>query len=125
MRRETWAVLFALAALVLISTLAVTLAAGRCVWQGRCTSRIVLGENMCHYCDPQSGFNLRDWCCPSPVENCTCFYDGNLTCVNADLMVGMRSGPAGTCGSCTAPNFIQDGKCQEIVDGVGDSCDDC
>jgi hypothetical protein len=89
-----------------------------CVSSKTCNYAVENGVNGCAYCDSNAA---RDLCC-NIGTNTNCAYTGGVVCDGKDLYFGLASGPAGTCGSCTALSYQKNGKCTGIKDAQGKKC---
>jgi hypothetical protein len=84
-----------------------------CTANLNCRDALLYGPTGCAFCDVGGGWMA---CCAGKGQNCsTCTRNGGAACPNSKLMVGTMLGQAGTCGTCTAPSYGQQGFCSNLA----------
>lgn len=83
-----------------------------------CLIGFTSGSSNCSYCN----CSTSRWVCCNMGSGTTCAYTGSGACVGAPNMVGPLFGAAGSCSTCTASAYVQNGTCTGVLDAVGDNC---
>jgi hypothetical protein len=120
---QDWlAVICALLALLGIAVPSIQAACGKCRRPVNCMFPLIEGSSDCGFCDPGAGITTREVCCDHGNILLGCVYTGGAACSNHVHMTGTRNGSPGSCGSCTAVSYANNGVCTGIVNAQGDVC---